>query len=86
MPITDITANFEGLNDHDRVYSSDSGYTVKVKVVQQPTGTPERLSFSITGSLCDDATAAALPFGDGYFIAEPMRSSPTPKAPSPWPP
>lgn len=75
MPITDITDNFEGLNAHDRVYSSDSGYTVKVKVVQRPTGSPERLSFSITGSLCNDADATALPFGDGYFISSPHEIS-----------
>ena len=72
MSITDITDQFEGVSAYNRIYRSDSGYTVKVRVQQMATGEPGRLTFVITGSLCDDLTGQARSFGeDGYFIVEP---------------
>lgn len=65
----------------DRVYSSDSGYVVKVRTRDTPTGSPDRLAFVFTGSLCDE-NGRALPFEDGHFILAPhelsVRSDTTP--------
>lgn len=71
MAIEDITDRFEGLNPHDRIYSSASGYTVKVKTFRLDTGTPDRLAFRISGALCDDDTGRAKAFADGHFICQP---------------
>lgn len=58
------------VNPGDRVYSSDSGYKVKVRVTQVDTGSPDRLSFRITGSLTNDEGRSEV-FGDGHFIVQP---------------
>lgn len=71
--ITDITDQFQGVNPYDRVYLSDSGYKVKVRV-QQTASDPSRLNFDVTGSHCDD-NGNAEPFGDGWFIVEPHEIS-----------
>lgn len=70
MPIENITAQFPEVNDYDRVYRSDSGYTVKVRT-EDISPNPSQLAFRITGSWVDDETAEAKVFGDGYFIVEP---------------
>lgn len=70
MAITDITDQFEGMNAYDRVYSSDSGYTVKVRT-EDISPSPSQMAFRITGSWADDETAAAKTFGAGFFIVEP---------------
>lgn len=71
MSLEDITDRFADLNDHDRVYSSPAGYTVKVKVLPRATGHPDRLCFVVSGSLCHDRTAKAQAFADGHFICGP---------------
>lgn len=73
MSITDITDQFTDVNPYDRIYMSDSGYKVKVRVTQTLSD-PARLNFSITGSHCDD-NGNAEPFGDGWFIVEPHEIS-----------
>lgn len=82
MAIQNITDRFGDLNPHDRVYSSDSGYTVKIKVVQRETGAADRLCFVVSGSLCDDVTAKALPHGDGFFIVPPLEVTPHAETPT----
>lgn len=70
MPITDITDQFENVNAYDRIYRSESGYTVKVRT-EDISAFPAMLSFRITGSWADDVTGQARPFGAGWFIVDP---------------
>lgn len=70
MAITNITSQFPDVNEYDRVYSSDSGYAVKVRT-EDISPSPSQIGFRITGSWVDEATGAAKAFGDDYFIVEP---------------
>lgn len=70
MAITDITDQFSDVNPYDRLYSSESGYTVKVRV-EDVSPSPFNLSFSVTGSWADDETGRARSFDAGHFIVEP---------------
>jgi len=68
--ITDVTADYADLNPGDLVFQAEDGTRVKVRTL--PTSaSPDRLSFTITGSWVDDETGAALPFGDSHFIGRP---------------
>ena len=62
----------EGLEvaEGDRVYRSDEGHVVKVRTRRVETGSPARLAFVLTGSLCDE-DGQALPFEGGHFIVDP---------------
>lgn len=71
MPIVDITDQFEDVNAYDRIYRSENGYTVKVRVVET-SPTPSNLAWTVTGSWADDETGKARVFGDGHFIVEPF--------------
>lgn len=70
MTVTEITDTFDDLNAWDRVYRTESGYTVKIKV-QDISTTPALTSLRVTGSWVDDVTAKAKVLDEAYFIVEP---------------
>lgn len=81
MSVQDITDRFDDLNPWDRVFSSDSGYTIKVKTTDI-SPSPTTQAFRITASWCDDNTAKAKTFsGPDYFIIEPHEVTVRPDTP-----
>jgi len=70
MSIVDISDRFTDVNPYDLIFSSPSGYTVKVRVEDISMGV-SALSYRITGSWADDETGQARIVGGAAFIVEP---------------
>lgn len=71
-PARDITDRFEDVNPYDRIYQSDHGYTVKVRLEDVTKGIYP--VFLCTGSWADDATGKARRTGvEEPFIVPPQK-------------
>lgn len=65
----DITSKFRDINEGDRVFSTEHGFTAKIRTLRR-VASPGVICVDISGSWVDDKTGKAKVLDETYFVLQ----------------